>query len=91
MRVSIVGFDDGEQTERTLGGIPVVAIHADLSAEANVASAVALSENHGLCFIGVTKGGPFDLTPERASTMPDAPLNPNGRPNSNERDEYTND
>ncbi|MEO6924228.1 MAG: DNA methyltransferase, partial [Bryocella sp.] len=82
VRVSMVGFDDGSQTERTLDGLPVAAIHADLSAEANVASAVALRENHGLCFLGIMKGGSFDLTPEQAAAMLSAPLNPNGRPNS---------
>jgi hypothetical protein len=82
VRVSMVGFDDGTQTERMLDAIPVAAIHADLSAEANVASAVVLPENHGLCFLGIMKGGPFDLTPQQADVMLSAPLNPNGRPNS---------
>ena len=35
-----------------------------LTASANVASAQALPENAGLCFLGVMKGGPFDLTEE---------------------------
>jgi len=82
VRVSMVGFDDGSQKERTLDGMPVSAIHADLTASANVASALALPENAGLCFLGVMKGGPFDLTAEQARKMTDAPLNPNGLPNS---------
>ena len=57
-------------------------IHADLTASANVASAVALPENAGLCFLGVMKGGPFDLTEEQARAMLAAPQNPNRRPNS---------
>ncbi|HXJ41881.1 MAG TPA: type IIL restriction-modification enzyme MmeI, partial [Bryobacteraceae bacterium] len=36
----------------------------------------------GLCFLGVMKGGPFDLTAEQARVMLAAPVNPNGRPNS---------
>jgi hypothetical protein len=60
----------------------VATIHADLSAEANVVSAVQLEENAGLCFLGVMKGGPFDITEEQAAVMLAAPLNPNGKPNS---------
>ena len=82
VRVSMVGFDDGSQTAITLDGLPVETIHADLSAAANVASAAHLKENDGLCFLGVMKGGPFDLTPEQAALMLEAPLNPNGKPNS---------
>ena len=82
VRVSMVGFDDGSQEERTLDGKPVASIHANLAASANVASAQTLPENAGLCFLGVMKGGPFDLTEEEAKAMLSAPLNPNGRPNS---------
>ncbi len=82
VRVSIIGFDDGSQTERTLDGAAVSEIHPDLTAEANVTSALKLPENANLCFLGVMKGGPFDLTPEQAAEMLRAPLNPNGRPNS---------
>jgi hypothetical protein len=41
-----------------------------------------LPENADLCFQGVQKGGPFDLTVEQAKKMLDAPLNPNGKANS---------
>lgn len=82
VRVSLIGFDDGSQTELTLDGQSVAEIHADLTASANVAGALPLPENASLCFLGVMKGGPFDLTPEQAQEMLDAPINPNGRPNS---------
>ena len=82
VRVSMVGFDDGSQRTRTLDGLHVDSINADLTASANVASALTLPENAGLCFLGVMKGGPFDLTEEQARAMLAAPLNPNGRPNS---------
>ena len=82
VRVSMVGFDDDTQKERVLDGLSVSAIHADLTASANVASALPLPENADLCFLGVMKGGPFDLTAEQAHAMLAAPLNPNGRPNS---------
>ena len=82
VRVSFVGFDDGSQTERNLDGEPVTAIHSDLTADTNVTQAVALPENVNLCFLGVMKGGPFDLDPEQAKKMLAAPVNPNGKPNS---------
>ena len=82
VRVSLVGFDDGSQTIKSLDGKLVAAIHADLSAGLNLTSASRLPENQHLCFLGVTKGGPFDPTVEEAQRMLSAPLNPNGRPNS---------
>jgi len=82
VRVSMVGFDDGSQKEHVLDGKPVSTIHADLTSSADLPSALPLPENAGLCFLGVMKGGPFDLTTEQARTMLEAPLNPNGRPNS---------
>ena len=82
VRVSMVGFDDGSQKEYTLDGHPVSAIHADLTASADVVSALPLLENEELCFLGVMKGGPFDLTAGQAQTILTAPLNPNGRPNA---------
>jgi type II restriction/modification system DNA methylase subunit YeeA len=82
VRVSLVGFDNGSQTARTLDGQPVEAIHSDLTASANVTSALTLPENANLCFLGVMKGGPFDITAEQAKKMLAAPLNPNGKPNS---------
>ncbi len=82
VRVSMLGFDDGSQKERVLDGVPVSEIHADLTASANLASARPMPENAGICFLGVMKGGPFDLTEAQARVMLSAPLNPNGRPNS---------
>ena len=82
VRVSMIGFDDGSEQERTLDGIGVGQIHADLTAESNVVSALALKENAGLCFLGVMKGGPFDISGDEARKMLSRPLNPNGRPNS---------
>jgi type II restriction/modification system DNA methylase subunit YeeA len=82
VRVSLIGFDNGSQTARTLDGQPVEAIHSDLTASANVTSAATLHENADICFQGVLKSGPFDITAEQAEQMLAAPLNPNGRPNS---------
>jgi type II restriction/modification system DNA methylase subunit YeeA len=65
-----------------LDGRPVASINSDLSARPDVTSALALVENSGLCFLGVMKGGPFDIEPTIAKLMLAAPANPNGRPNS---------
>ncbi len=82
VHVSIIGFDDGSQTERALDGKPVSAIHANLTSTADTTLASALEENAGLCFMGITRIGAFDLSPEIAAAMLAAPQNPNGRPNS---------
>ncbi|MDQ3317779.1 MAG: class I SAM-dependent DNA methyltransferase, partial [Actinomycetota bacterium] len=82
VRVSMVGFDDGSWKDRTLDGLPVEEIFSDLTSRLDVTRAVELEENAGVCFLGMMKSGPFDLTHERARVMLDAPMNPNGRPNS---------
>ncbi len=81
VRVSIVGFDDGSETEHTLDGEPVERINPDLTALVDVTGAHRLPENEGLCFLGVMKAGPFDIDEDRARAMLAAP-NPNGKPNS---------
>ncbi|MGI8858792.1 MAG: class I SAM-dependent DNA methyltransferase [Rubrobacteraceae bacterium] len=82
VRVSMVGYDDGSEAEKTLDGVPVAEIFADLTSRLDVTRAVALKENAGICFLGMMKSGPFDLETEVAHAMLRAPLNPNGRPNS---------
>jgi type II restriction/modification system DNA methylase subunit YeeA len=82
VRVSLIGFDDGSQTPRTLDGQPVDTIHSDLTSKTNVTGAKRLPENSNLSFKGVTLEGPFDITSKQAEKMLAAPLNPNGRPNS---------
>jgi type II restriction/modification system DNA methylase subunit YeeA len=82
VRVSLIGFDNGSQTLRTLDGHPVDTIHSDLTSSTNVTDAQRLPENSNLSFKGVTLEGPFDITSEQAEKMLAAPFNPNGRPNS---------
>jgi len=82
VRVAIIGFDNGTQQERTLDGARVKDINADLTAGTDATAAQALVENAGLCFLGVMKGGPFDIDAETAQQILESPLNPNGRPNS---------
>jgi hypothetical protein len=82
VRVSIIGFDGGFQAERRLDGTSVKNIHANLTCEANTTSARPLLENSGLCFIGASAHGRFDIDSESARKMLAMPLNVNGRPNS---------
>jgi hypothetical protein len=82
VHVSIIGFDDGSQTVRMLDGQLVPLIHANLTSAADTTSALALPENANICFMGTTKIGAFDITPDIAKQMLSAPVNPNGRPNS---------
>jgi len=82
VRVSMVGFDGGSEQTLSLDGETVSTIHADLTSAAEMTSAVALSENSGLCFIGTQKGGGFELLPAIAKEMLSAPMNVNGRHNN---------
>ncbi|HXH50524.1 MAG TPA: DNA methyltransferase, partial [Terriglobia bacterium] len=82
VHVSIIGFDDGSQTERMLDGRSVVKINPDLTEGPDTTTALPLRENANLCFRADEKGGPFELDAASASAMLAAPMNVNGRPNS---------
>jgi type II restriction/modification system DNA methylase subunit YeeA len=45
-------------------------------------SALPLSENQNICFLGMMKGGPFDIDAQTAKTFLQTIHNVNGRPNS---------
>ena len=81
VHVSIVCFDDGSETTKTLNGNPATDIDTRLTDAVHLDRARLLPQNAGLCFKGPDKGGPFDLTPQDAATML-ADSNPNGNPNS---------
>ena len=82
VRVSMIGFDTGKETEHQLNGVLVANISPDLKSDIDLTTAYNLEENDGVAFVGVTKKGPFDISSELAEQMLRAPLNPNGRPNS---------
>lgn len=81
VHVSVVGFDRGEETSRTLDGVIVSEINANLTEGTNLTLAHRLAENIGLSYRGDTKGGAFDIPPSLAEELLTAPLNPNGRSN----------
>ena len=82
VRVSMVAFDNGTETERELDGEPVEVINPDLTSHLNLTIALKLAENADLCFRPDEKGGPFDIPEAVAHEMLAAPRNPNGRPNA---------
>jgi type II restriction/modification system DNA methylase subunit YeeA len=82
VRISIVGFDDGSESNRFLNGHHVVSVNADLTSTVDVLSASRLAENFGVAFMGTSKKGPFDIPGEVARTLLQLPANPNRRPNS---------
>jgi len=81
VHVSMVGFDNGEQTTRVLDGQQVSVINADLTAALDLTAAQRLPRARGVSFMADTKGGAFDIDRETALTWLHAP-NPHGRPNS---------
>ncbi len=82
VRISIIGQDDGSETDRRLNGRSVTQIHSDLSSGPRVVDAVPLTENSGVAFVGGQRTGRFDVPFAEAQLMLDEPGNPNGRPNS---------
>ena len=64
----------------TLDGQPVDRIHPNLTADLDLTAAVKLPENAGLSFMGDTKGGSFDVTPQVVADLLAQP-NPHGRSN----------
>ncbi len=81
VHISIVGFDDGRETNRRLNDVPVARINADLTDGADVTQARRLSTNAGLSFMGVIPVGPFEITSEIAEQMLGA-SNTHGKPNA---------
>ena len=82
VRISIVGQDDGTETEITLDGQKVSHINADLTSGMYIAGARDLRENHAQAFQGIISKGPFELSPDDADRMLGSPVNVNKRPNS---------
>lgn len=82
VHVSMIGFDDRTEQVRFIDGVQVLDVNIDLTSGTDLTRAKKLPENRNIAFMGITRGGPFDLPPEVAQRMLAAPLNPNERPNS---------
>ena len=81
VHVSMVGFDDCTQQDRLLDGRQVPEINPNLTSGVNLTLARAQPSNAGICFMGDSKGGKFELSAQEAMSLLIAP-NPNARPNS---------
>ena len=67
VRISMVGFDDGLQEQKTLDGTRVSEIHPNLtSRRADVTKANRLAENSGIAFQGVHKSNVFMIDKGKA-------------------------
>ena len=79
--VSMIGFDNGTETEKILDSKRVAEINANLTSSADTTEAKTLNSNLNLCFIGSKKAGEFEVADEIAAGWLNNP-NPHGRPNS---------
>ena len=50
VRISIIAFDNGNESRRCLNGIEVADINSDLTASIDITKAAALDENQRICF-----------------------------------------
>jgi very-short-patch-repair endonuclease len=66
VRVSMVGFDDGGESQKELDGLSVSVINADLTSGIDLGLAQVQKHNQGLTFQGPVKVGSFDITDELA-------------------------
>ncbi len=82
VRVSMVGFDNGKETNKNLDGNSVLTINSDLTSSVDITGAHQLPENTNIAFRCVELGGSFDIEGSVALKMIRSPINPNGRPNS---------
>jgi hypothetical protein len=69
VRVSMVGFDNGTELEKSLDGNLVGAINPDLTGKVDITIAKRLKENLDICFIGTKKGGAFNISQKIAKEL----------------------
>ena len=83
VHISIVGFDDGTESDRTLDERTITtSINPNLTTGVDTTLAKHLKENEGISFEGQSPKARFDIPSELAVRMLSEPLNVNGRPNS---------
>jgi type II restriction/modification system DNA methylase subunit YeeA len=82
VRISMIGFSRaGTEETVVLDGMPRPRINPDLTSGSDLTQKKTLAKNSGVCFMGTTKVGAFDIDLEHAIKLLGA-TNPNGRPNS---------
>lgn len=80
VHISMVGFDNGRETELSLNGNAVLKIHPNLTSESNLGAGAKLQTNSGIGWIGVAQKSNF--APGLSALDWLAEPNPNGQPNS---------
>jgi hypothetical protein len=89
VRVSIVGFDDGNQGLKILNGKIVETINPNLTTGIDLSSALRLPDNIGLTHKGLEPGGPFTIEGNLARTWLGF-ANPQGKRNQDVLHPYIN-
>ena len=69
VRVSMIGFDDGSESNKILDGIDVDEINPDLTATDYISAALRLEENKDISFMGLSPTGNFAIDDELARKM----------------------
>ncbi len=69
VRISMLGFDDGSETVKTLDGQSVQKVNLDLTGVIDVSAAAPLAENKGIAFMGLSPTGDFPISDELAQKM----------------------
>jgi len=77
VNVSMIGFDNGSESNKSLDGVTIANINSDLSHQSDLTTAKILLENVNLCFYGSQQKGSFDITPSQAKEFLKVP-NPFG-------------
>ncbi len=81
VRISLVAFDNGSETQLKLDGAEVAKIYANLQSGIDVLTAKELRENKGFAFQGPVKVGKFEISDDFARYLINQP-NPHGRSNA---------
>ncbi len=89
VHVSMIGFDGGSETLRSLDGTAVAKISASLTSGTDLTASREIVANKNLAYQGVTPAGPFIVDEETAIGWLHTP-SPNLRPNSDVLRPYLN-
>ena len=83
VRVSLICWGKEAIDAPLLNGLPVIAIYPDLTGgSSDLTTALPLRANANVAFMGVTKGGSFEIDGKLARKWLSLPTNTNGRSNS---------
>jgi len=90
VHISMVGFDDGSEVNKTLDGLAVTSVNANLTGGTDTTQALPLEGNLATSFQGAIARGSYDLEDHLAQKMLASAGNPNFMPNSDVLVPYVN-